>query len=366
MSTAGGEGAARCRKALAPPGARLGALAVALIACPPPPASPHRPAGLEQSCHALRHCRHPSGALAALLDVQRRHGVGPGAPRARGRVASPPGTCRCAPAYASPYARRRLRPPIAQERRHLYKLWFRLTCLCRRRPITLWDLHSGIAAAYARHGFARQLTPAEWVQLALNAGYPPSAAALMPDIAAERAELGHGAPERTRCSGGAWQRRRPPLAAVPPVPAAHAGIPAWRYRYFMWWLHSQLDTLCLLRAEWEADRPHLICGFDCGRPTADAMLFRRAKVRAGWRASRVCLLLPGSVQPAAHAGAVALPAAQLAAARACGASAAPWCLRPPPPPRSHCGAAGHLPGTPGPGGWRRHRFAAARQGPAAR
>ena len=209
-----------------------------------------------------------------------------------------------------------------QERRHLYKLWFWLTSLWRRRPVTLRELHAGIAKAYARCGFRRQLAPAEWVQLALNAGFLPAAAALMPGIAREAAAqraAAAAAPLGSRGFSLVRRRARAPPLAAPPVP--EAGIPAWRYRYFMWWLFSQLHTLCLLRAEWEqADQPRLVCGFDCVRPTADAMLFRRAKVGracAGWRGA--CCR-----RPAAAAGP---PHACAAAGQCCACPATPACPR---------------------------------------
>ena len=122
--------------------------------------------------------------------------------------------------------------PLPQARRRLSLARMYLTTLHRSR-ITLQDFQCGVAAAYAAHDFRRRLQPLEVLQLALQAGFPPAAAA-----AITRAHPPHARLQQTpHSSSGASDASDTPgqEGQARPGPAA-AGLPAWRYRYFMWWL----------------------------------------------------------------------------------------------------------------------------------
>lgn len=217
-----------------------------------------------------------------------------GARRALGPPRTPaPPACVCRAArlyppcdYSSPLlSSPALPPPPQQMRRRLQQLRFYITTIDRRR-VPLADFFTGVCAAYAACRFARQLTPGDVLQLALVAGFPPAAAdALHAQVAAEQAAAAAlqaaAASHEPPPAQAALQHRQPrqqqqqPQRRLPSV-----GIPAWRYRYFLWWLRSHLATLRLLRDDWEQQAPQLIAGFDVHRHSADALLFRRGKVRS--------------------------------------------------------------------------------------
>ncbi|KAL4427600.1 hypothetical protein ABPG75_001689 [Micractinium tetrahymenae] len=147
-----------------------------------------------------------------------------------------------------------------QMRRRLQIWRFRLTTL-RRRPVTVLEFHAATVAAYEARRFRRALRPAELQQLAQHAGFPlPAAVSLATCLeAAERSR--HAAAELPQ----ALQR----ISLV--------GIPPWRFRFYLWWFQSHMNTLELVRREWEQQEPQLIGGFSVSRSTAAAMLFRRPK-----------------------------------------------------------------------------------------
>ncbi|KAL4439392.1 hypothetical protein ABPG77_008721 [Micractinium sp. CCAP 211/92] len=149
---------------------------------------------------------------------------------------------------------------FVQIRRRMQIWRFRLTTL-RRRPVTLHEFHSATTAAYAARRFRRPLHPAELQQLACHAGFPLAAAVSLA-ACLEAAE---------RCSQGAAELQQS-LKRISLV-----GIPPWRFYFYLWWFTSHLNTLELVRREWEHQEPQLIGGFDLSRSTAVAMLFRRPK-----------------------------------------------------------------------------------------
>lgn len=149
-----------------------------------------------------------------------------------------------------------------QMQRRMQLLRFYATSLLQK-PVTLHAYQAGLAATYSACGFTRQLAPAEVMQLALRAGFSPAAATTLARSLPAAAGSSHDA-------AGCSRQQTPHF--LPTV-----AIPAWRYKYFMWWLSSHLKTLQLVSDEWEQQSPQLICGFDVTRAAAEAMLFRRPK-----------------------------------------------------------------------------------------
>jgi hypothetical protein len=163
-----------------------------------------------------------------------------------------------------------------QVRRRLVVLRFFLFTLRRNKPVPLDAVYAAVTATYAASGFTRQLGPDEVAQLALQAGFSqPAAAALRARAVADAAvqAQARNAGEDAKLTTLLAAQRSGAARRLPTVT-----IPRWRLKYFMWWLHSHLHTLNILRTEWEHESPLLICGFDVTRDAADALLFRRPKV----------------------------------------------------------------------------------------
>jgi hypothetical protein len=180
-----------------------------------------------------------------------------------------------------------------QVRRRLVVLRFFLFTLRRNKPVPLDAVYAAVTATYAASGFTRQLGPDEVAQLALQAGFSqPAAAALRARAVADAAvqAQARNAGEDAKLTTLLAAQRSGAARRLPTVT-----IPRWRLKYFMWWLHSHLHTLNILRTEWEHESPLLICGFDVTRDAADALLFRRPKgtclVRLGQQVGGVIVSL---------------------------------------------------------------------------
>ncbi|PSC68955.1 FLUORESCENT IN BLUE chloroplastic-like isoform X3 [Micractinium conductrix] len=205
---------------------------------------------------------------------------------------------------------------VVQVRRRTQVLWFYATTL-RSSRASLRDFHAHASAAYATCGFERALAPREWEQLALHASFPPAAAAALARCLREATADGeeasgaglataaaaadnddgsqHGGPAAERPADRAAPRRRPLQQQLQLQRLSQVTVPAWRMKYFLFWFNSHLETLQLLRAEWEQQSPQLVCGFDLTRVSATAMLFRRPKgtcmVRLGMEVGGVIVSL---------------------------------------------------------------------------
>lgn len=112
-----------------------------------------------------------------------------------------------------------------QARRYLSMARFFLVTL-HRRPVTLHNFQAGVAAEYASHHFERPLQALEMLQLALRAGFSLAAAASLNSIHSAHFTV---APQLASPDPAARHRQPGPGASA-------AAIPAWRYRFFMWWL----------------------------------------------------------------------------------------------------------------------------------
>lgn len=185
----------------------------------------------------------------------RRRGGGAAAVRTLLR-ASPPRTLRRQPVQLGPWltwlarcrdwhrlsTRRPTRsltaPPHApQLRRRLTQACFYVFTLRRDRPVPLSVFYDALTSTYASSGFARQLGPDELQQLALQAGFAPTAAAALRARAAADAAAAAAAAAATAAADSAGEDPQPAARASPAVRRLPAvTIPLWRYKYFLWWL----------------------------------------------------------------------------------------------------------------------------------